>query len=63
MSAVIGIHPLRLAHTVPQRDELQQRAARLWPDSDYLQREWLRAIAVVRRSSSGWLLDKQVRRP
>ena len=63
MSAVIGLHQLRLAHTASPRDELQQRAARLWPDSDYLQREWLRAIAVVRRSSSGWLLDKQVRRP
>jgi hypothetical protein len=62
MSAVIGIQPLRLAHTAPPRDELQQRAARLWPDSDYLQREWLRAVRVVRQSGGGWLLDRRVAR-
>jgi hypothetical protein len=38
------------------------RAARLFPESEYLQREWRRAVAVVRRTSRGWLLDKPIAR-
>lgn len=43
-------------------DPLTTRAARLYPDAPYLQREWLRAIAVVRATSAGWLLDRAVPR-
>jgi hypothetical protein len=38
-------------------DPLLQRAQRNYPDSDYLQREWLRAVRVVRSTSGGWRLD------
>lgn len=62
MSAPFAINPLRLAHTALPRDELQQRASRLWPDSDYLQREWLRAVRVVRQTGGGWLLDRRIAR-
>lgn len=34
------------------------RAARLWPENPYLQLRWLRAVAMVRRTKHGWLLDK-----
>ncbi|MCZ2133827.1 MAG: hypothetical protein LC098_00105 [Burkholderiales bacterium] len=33
-------------------------AARLWPESAELQRRWLRAVAVVRATRRGWLLDQ-----
>lgn len=42
------------------QDPLVQRAKRLWPDSPTHQREWLRAVAVVRRTRRGWLLDQPV---
>lgn len=35
----------------------EQAAAKLYPHSEYLQREWLRAVAVVRQTSRGWQLD------
>lgn len=38
-----------------------ERAARLWPQSPALQHEWLRAVAVVRSTSRGWLLERPVR--
>jgi hypothetical protein len=38
-------------------DLLLARAERAYPDSEFLQREWLRAVGVVRRTTSGWLLD------
>ena len=41
---------------------LAARAARLWPDSPRNQAEWLRAVAVVRKTSGGWLLDRKVER-
>lgn len=41
---------------------MQERAARLYPDSEYLQREWLRAVAVVRSTRNGWHLDQPVER-
>ena len=40
----------------------QEQAARLYPHSPYLQGEWLRALGVVRSSSGGYLLDKQITR-
>lgn len=41
---------------------LEQRAARLWPDSPALQAEWLRAVAVVRSTRRGWRLDNPLGR-
>jgi len=43
-----------------QADALRIQAARLYPDSDYLQREWMRAVGVVRRTAGGWLLERKV---
>jgi hypothetical protein len=37
-------------------------AARLYPESPYLQSEWLRAIEVVRGSRRGWLLESPLAR-
>lgn len=43
---------------------LAAQAARLYPQSEALQREWMRAVTVVRRTRRGWLLDHPVtRRP
>ena len=39
---------------------LEKRAERLYPDSEYLQREWRRAVAVVRSTKKGWLLEQPV---
>lgn len=36
---------------------LLERAARLYPESPYLQQEWLRAVLTVRMTVRGWLLD------
>lgn len=43
-------------------DDLMARAVKNYPDSEYLQREWLRAVGVVRRSRNGWLLERKVAR-
>lgn len=48
--------------TVRQMDPLRERAAVLWPESPYLQREWMRAVRAVRRTPGGWLLDRNVSR-
>lgn len=40
-------------------DTMRAQAARLYPDSDYLQAEWVRAVRVVRSTSAGWLLDRR----
>lgn len=40
--------------------ELIELAARLYPDSAYLQTQWLRAVTVVRATARGWLLDMPV---
>jgi len=53
----------RMALREPQPTELADVAARLYPQSQYLQAEWQRAVRVVRASPRGWLLDaKQGRR-
>jgi hypothetical protein len=36
---------------------LEARAARNYPDSPYLQREWIRAVGVVRSTRGGWVMD------
>lgn len=41
-------------------DELLAQAERLYPDSPYLQKAWLRAVAIVRTTARGWLLDAPV---
>jgi len=37
--------------------QLTAQAARLWPESPRNQREWIRAVCVVRATRGGWLLD------
>ncbi len=46
----------------PAPQQQQDRAAWLFPESEYLQREWRRAVGVVRKTSRGWLLDKPVKK-
>lgn len=46
----------------PETTALAERAARNYPDDPYLQREWIRAVGVVRRTSRGWLLDRRAPR-
>ena len=41
----------------PQQPQQQDKAALLFPESPYLQREWRRAVAVVRKTARGWILD------
>ena len=40
----------------------EETAAKLYPHSEYLQREWLRAVAVVRATTRGWVRDHMVPR-
>ena len=61
MSAAPKVRRLR-AQITPKTDGLQELAARLYPESAYLQAEWVRAVGVVRGTSRGWLLDKPVPR-
>jgi hypothetical protein len=42
--------------------DLILHAIRLWPGDEYLQSEWLRAIAVVRATKRGWILDPILQR-
>jgi hypothetical protein len=39
--------------------DLIKRAERLWPLSPYLQAEWRRAVALVRSTKGGWVLDQR----
>ena len=48
-----AVWPAGLTHL----DGLQDRAERLWPDSDYNRAEWLRAVSVVRETVGGWHAD------
>lgn len=50
------------ARAARQDDELQARAERLYPESAYLQTEWVRAVSVVRSTTGGWLLDHRLAR-
>ncbi len=47
---------------MPQPEPLKARAALLWPDSERNQAEWLRAVAVVRATSRGWMCERRVDR-
>lgn len=42
--------------------QFRETAARLYPDNEYLQTEWLRALQIVRQTSRGWLLDQPMER-
>jgi hypothetical protein len=42
-------------------DELAARAIALFPDSNYLASQWIRAVEYLRRRGI-WLLDKEVLR-
>lgn len=59
MLQLVGSPHLHPAH---EHSRDQQRAARLWPDSPRNQHEWLRAVRTVRRTTHGWLLERQVPR-
>lgn len=63
MSAAATLKAPRLAMLPARPDPLLQRAQRLWPDSEYLQREWLRAVRVARSTRRGWLADALPRTP
>lgn len=39
------------------KEDLQARAAKNYPDSPYLQAEWVRAVGVVRATKAGWVMD------
>jgi len=49
---------LRIVAQRHHADPLVQRAAKLWPDDPPMQFRWLRAVAVVRSTRRGWLLDR-----
>lgn len=49
-------------HQTPAFDGMSIRAIRLFPESQFLQDEWRRAVGVVRKTSRGWLLDKPVKK-
>ncbi len=46
----------------PKPDPLLATAKRLWPDNEHNQREWLRAVSVVRCTRTGWPLEHRVER-
>lgn len=49
---------LRIVAHQHHADPLVMRAARLWPENPYLQLRWLRAVAMVRKTRRGWVLDR-----
>jgi hypothetical protein len=40
--------------------DLNVKAKQLWPTSERLRREWLRAVFVVRSTARGWVVDRQM---
>ena len=49
----------RVAPVAANDDGMTERAARLWPDSEHNRREWLRAVALVRSTKRGWLIERR----
>ena len=43
-------------------ERLCERAQALWPDDAARQVQWLRAIAMLRTTTRGWLLDAHIPR-
>lgn len=62
LRASVKLVLLRKSQAVPRHDALAQTAERLYPGNVYLQDEWRRAVAVVRSTRSGWLMDQKVAR-
>jgi hypothetical protein len=56
-ATVVQLHYESRKHTAPEPSAIERRAQWLFPDNEYMQREWLRAVAVVRSTKRGWLLD------
>lgn len=48
----------RFARSTREQRDISKTAARLFPDSQSLQAEWMRAVGVVRSTRRGWLLDR-----
>lgn len=46
----------------PDHEALLEKAERLWPDSISNRKRWYKAVAMVRTTRNGWLLDKAVGR-
>lgn len=48
--------------------DMEERARRVFPDTELVpdnshnRSEWIRAVGIVRNTSNGWHLDKQVGR-
>ena len=45
-----------------EEDKLAARAAEIYPNSEALQREWVRAVRLVRKTPRGWVCDNPQRR-
>ena len=65
MSAPNALHDIK--HWSPRvvqqpRDPMLARAKLNYPDSEFNQAAWLRAVAVVRKTRIGWHLDKPITR-
>jgi len=43
--------------TLPS-SSIKLQAARLYPNNPILQEKWIQAIAVVRKTQEGWILDR-----
>jgi len=59
-AALLAVWPNLHAATTPRVSaalSLEERARRNYPDSEYLQREWIRAVRVVRATKRGYVLD------
>lgn len=61
MTATTRRH-LTVAASEPRGNPMLDRAKRLYPDNVTLQREWIRAVSVVRRTRKGWLLERELHR-
>jgi hypothetical protein len=48
----------RLQAAVPAKpNPLLAKAQKLWPDSEFNQRAWLRGVRLARQGRMGWLCD------
>lgn len=56
-------HTAAGAAVIRKDDSLAAMAMRLYPTSEYLRDEWLRAVALVRTTTKGWVYDIDCRAP
>lgn len=65
MQATATLRSLALGITQPPQPQpitdvsLAARAAKHYPDSPYLQAEYIRAVGVVRSTKGGWVMDQR----